>query len=176
MPNIEIKSVLKNYETAKKICNDLFEKGHLVEIQTDTYFTVAKGLLKYREIESSNGNKCYLIPYIREIQREPKESSYTFLIPIDNTLAKQLLSDILGIQITVKKTREIYFYENVRIHLDSVEHLGNFIEFEVVYRETDDKQTEKEKVKYLMKLFSIQEEDLIKNSYYDILKDMITVN
>ena len=45
---------------------------------------------------------------------------------------KRLLGRMLGPRACVRKRREVWLYENARIHLDTVEGLGRFIEIEVV--------------------------------------------
>ena len=42
---------------------------------------------------------------------------------------------MLGAQGCVRKRREVWLYRNARIHLDTVEGLGQFIEIEVVVKE-----------------------------------------
>jgi predicted adenylyl cyclase CyaB len=42
------------------------------------------------------------------------------------------LAAALGVRGVVRKRREIHHYHNVRIHLDDVEGLGTFVEFEAV--------------------------------------------
>lgn len=137
------------------------------DVQIDTFFKVPNGRLKLRE-SSLYGN--ILIPYLRPNQNGPKQSSYE-LIPIsDPEKTKTLLGIILGILGEVRKKRQIYFYENVRIHLDDVEMLGTFIELEAVI---DDEKTiyeNKEKTQWLLDYFKISNEQLIKVAYMDLLQ------
>jgi adenylate cyclase, class 2 len=42
------------------------------------------------------------------------------------------LSSALGIKVVVAKKRSLFLWNEVRIHLDEVKGLGNFIEFEAV--------------------------------------------
>ena len=75
-----------------------------------------------------------------------------------------------GIHTIIEKKREIYLYENVRIHLDEVKELGNFLEFEAVMDEKySNKEVETGKVKYLMEKLGVKNEDLIGESYENIL-------
>jgi predicted adenylyl cyclase CyaB len=76
-----------------------------------------------------------------------------------------------GIHRIIEKSREIFLYENVRIHLDEVKELGNFLEFEAVMDEKyNNKEAETEKVKYLMEKLEINNEDLISESYENLLE------
>jgi predicted adenylyl cyclase CyaB len=68
----------------------------------------------------------------------------------------------------IEKQREIFLYENVRIHLDTVESLGTFLEFEAVIGPDDDVMSGKAKVDFLCKKFGIADDDLLPNSYVDL--------
>ena len=52
-------------------------------------------------------------------------------VPQPETLLVALRA-AMGIVNVVRKRREIYLWQNVRIHLDDVEGLGQFLEFEAV--------------------------------------------
>ncbi len=76
-----------------------------------------------------------------------------------------------GIHTIIEKNREIYLYENVRIHLDEVKKLGNFLEFEAVMDEKyRNKEVETGKVEYLMEKFGIKNEHLIGESYENLME------
>ena len=63
---------------------------------------------------------------------------------------KALLTEMLGVHRIVKKCREIWLHENVRIHLDAVEGLGAFMELEAVYDGSPAAEAEQQKkVAYL---------------------------
>jgi len=94
----------------------------------------------------------------------------------DTDSVKSLFEQLLGIEIVIKKQRKIYLYENVRIHLDEIEGLGTFIEFEAVFDDKDnlDVEKQKEKVDYLMQKLDVKKEMLIAVSYENLLKDKLT--
>ncbi|MEX0595013.1 MAG: hypothetical protein WD512_00825, partial [Candidatus Paceibacterota bacterium] len=78
---------------------------------------------------------------------------------------------ILGTVTVVDKKREVFLIGNVRVHLDEVQDLGSFIEFEAVYEERsiEDKEREVKKVSELMDAFKIKKKDLLGKSYIDYL-------
>lgn len=79
-----------------------------------------------------------------------------------------MLSSSLGIKGLVRKKRHLFLLGQTRIHVDSVENLGEFLELEVVL---DDKQdfADGEKIaKELLKKLEISEEDLITGAYIDL--------
>jgi predicted adenylyl cyclase CyaB len=165
MPNIEIKARCADSKKAKSIAASLQAKHVGTDRQIDTYFKTGAGRLKLRESSLSGAQ---LIPYVRPDVAGPKKSDYT-LIPVpDPSLCKKLLSDILGVETVVDKIREIYLIGNVRVHIDSVQELGHFIEFEAVYRDAEDETTERAKVEVLMAEFHISSADLLTGSYREL--------
>jgi predicted adenylyl cyclase CyaB len=137
------------------------------ESQVDTYFVVPKGRLKLRE---SGRNPSTLIYYEREDTHDSKQSDY-HLVSIDGKPARlrNVLTRALGILVQVRKTREVFNYGNTRIHLDVVERLGSFIEFEYVVGGESPVEDGKEVLGRLKQHFGIREEDLVATSYSDLL-------
>jgi len=72
--------------------------------------------------------------------------------------------------VVVKKKREIYYIKNVKFHLDTLEGLGNFVEIEAGNK-THSLTVEElhRQCEYYLKEFGIKEEDLIDQSYSDML-------
>ena len=163
--NLEIKARCDDLEAFKSRILQLPVSYEGEDSQLDTFFNVPQGRLKLRE--STMYGKI-LIPYIRPDRDGPKQSEYQ-LIPIsDAGKTKSLLSEILGIKGEVKKRRRIYLYENVRIHLDEVENLGNFIEFEAVIDDANQIGDNKEKVQWLLEYFDIKPDHLIERAYIEL--------
>lgn len=170
MPNIEIKASYTDFLKARQICEKLNAVYVGIDLQIDTYFKVPEGRFKLRESSLSGAQ---LIPYIRPNFLGPKKSEYE-TIPVDNPLhVKKLLNQMLGLDIVVQKKREIYLIDNVRVHLDQVEGLGTFFEFEAVYHADteEERQIEQAKVERLMQVFEIDSECLQTESYLQLLKD-----
>ena len=169
--NIEIKAVYPNLEKARLIAITLGAKPSLSQNQRDTYFAVPNGRLKMREIPGIS----WLIPYVRPNDLEAKRSNYE-VIAIDSAEhTRALFSEILGVSVIVEKQREIFLLDNVRIHLDQVTDLGCFLEFEAVYDATDAtaEQTNRTKVEQLMIDFEIDSASLIRESYHDLLLNVV---
>jgi predicted adenylyl cyclase CyaB len=70
--------------------------------------------------------------------------------------------------VVVEKHREILLYENVRIHLDQVAGLGEFLEFEAVLGEGDNAADGHRKVDWLTQRLGISTDRLIQGSYADL--------
>jgi len=164
--NLEIKAKCSSPD---KIRNVLIEKGAEfkgTDHQIDTYFNCIVGRLKLREGNIENN----LIYYNRiEDDKGSKQSKIVLIANPDKDL-KFVLEQANGINIVVDKTREIYFIENVKFHLDMVVGLGSFMEIEAITDGTIKKEKLQEQLDYYKKLFDIKEEDLIAESYSDLLK------
>jgi adenylate cyclase, class 2 len=164
--NVEIKARCPNQAKIRNILQNLNADFKGIDHQIDTYFNVPLGRLKLRE----GGIENYLIYYQRENQNGPKESQVTLFPNDPRSSLKSILQKALGILVSVEKSREIYFLDNVKFHLDSVAELGSFIEIEAIdfdgsiRRDALYKQCEK-----YMSLLEISSEDLISRSYSDLL-------
>jgi predicted adenylyl cyclase CyaB len=82
---------------------------------------------------------------------------------------KTALSAALGVKVVVVKERRLFLWEgNVRIHLDQVDGLGSFIEFEAIASAGSDLSREEAQVKRLRQAFEIGDADVIGGSYCDL--------
>jgi len=71
--------------------------------------------------------------------------------------------------VEVRKRRAIYLHDDVRIHLDQVEGLGGFIEFEALVTESCDDASARAKLERLEKACQFRPEQLVEVSYSDLL-------
>jgi predicted adenylyl cyclase CyaB len=164
--NIEIKAKCNNKDHIRKILEEKKADFKGIDFQTDIYFKCNKGRLKLRE-----GNIEYsFVYYDRENKSGPKKSEVIYYHPLKNTALKAILTSSLGILVTVKKQREIYFIDNIKIHIDKVNNLGSFIEIEAIDEsgKIGEVNLRKQCKKYL-DLFEIHDEDLINCSYSDMI-------
>ncbi len=99
-----------------------------IDTQVDTYFNVPHGRLKLREGALENA----LIHCIRSNTANAKTSDVLLYQHQPYPPLKQILTKALGIKTIIRKSRKIYFIENVKFHFDEVENLGNFIEVEAI--------------------------------------------
>lgn len=100
-------------------------------LQRDTYFRTNGGKLKLRQ---ADGEEAELIAYHRPDNPEARLSDYQIYRRADADLLLPLLAATVTVDRVVEKTRILYLWKNIRIHLDRVAHLGSFIEFEAVLR------------------------------------------
>jgi adenylate cyclase, class 2 len=164
--NIELKARIADPAAAHKVAEVIATKRLGEQRQVDTYFHCQHGRLKLRQID---GLKSELVWYERADHHGPKPSDYQ-LVPLSNPeTLKTALAGALGVRTVVRKRREIFLYHNVRIHLDEVEGLGHFLEFEAVLGRNIDEATGQVQLESLMDHFGIAAADLLPASYGDML-------
>ncbi|GIT28726.1 MAG: hypothetical protein Ct9H300mP1_07720 [Planctomycetaceae bacterium] len=98
----------------------------------DTYFHAADGRLKLREIEA--GGRCFGRVDLVRTPGNPvaaRTSQFHVVFPFHGRqpFSKRSTRGV-GVQVVVRKVRRLFLLDNVRIHLDEVDGLGNFLEFE----------------------------------------------
>ena len=165
--NIEIKARCNNHQHIRETLKDLDSRFEGKDHQIDTYFNVPDGRLKIREGNIENA----LIFYRRTDQAGPKHSGVNLFKLEPGSDLKQVLESALGIKVIVDKEREIYYLDNVKVHLDVVKDLGEFVEIEAAGNPGDDQNKLEQQVNELMDRFSLRETDLIANSYSDLLQE-----
>ena len=164
--NIEIKAQITDREATSKLVERISDSGPESIYQEDTFFYSPKGRLKLRTYNDSSGELIY---YERPDTREPGLSEYQRIDVIDPTHIKNCLSEIFGIQGTIRKQRILYMVGNTRIHLDKVDGLGDFVELEVVLEQDDSIEKGKRIVEKLMNQLEIEPRSLISCAYIDLL-------
>ena len=165
--NLELKAIVESPQRLNQILKRKVRRRGLL-IQTDTYFAVRNGRLKIREFGSGEAELIY---YMRQEERGNRWSNYEVIPLMDGSRLKSILSKLFKIRVVIKKRRRLYLYKNARIHIDDVEGLGRFIEFEVIVNAG--KRQAREVYSELRKLFRIEEASLIKYSYADLMERSI---
>ena len=150
MQNIEIKYRANNFPQLVAFLNQQPEIRRIYQhAQKDIYFTVPEGRLKLR-IEDEK--KPHLIRYFRPDVAETRISEYAIEEvdnPEDTVRRLSLQNPLLAV---VEKVRTLYLFKNVRIHLDKVKTLGEFVEFESVIDEQVDYEAAKSNLNMLLEL------------------------
>lgn len=111
----------------------------------------------------------HLIQYERPNRLDQRESRYRIVDVHEGDVLKDLLGAALGVLGMVVKRRRLFVWQAVRIHLDEVEQLGTFIEFEAVVAAGSDLAHERKLVSKLHAAFGITAECLIASGYADQL-------
>jgi predicted adenylyl cyclase CyaB len=166
--NIEIKARFPNLLKARRLAAAIGSRRRALLIQTDTYFHAAHGRFKLREIRGDE-RRAELIWYQRSDRAAARASDYQ-VVPIAHPHELKLaLTGALGERQVVRKRRELWMYCNVRIHLDRVEKLGNFIELEAVVGRRFTRAVSRRNLEVVRAALGIDNSMLIAVSYSDLL-------
>lgn len=162
---MELKVKVDSHRKLKRLLNKIKAERKGILSQEDIYYRIDGGLLKLR-IE--NGMES-LIHYKREEGKINRWSNYKVL-KFNDCEGKNFFSKIFKIEADVKKKRELYMYDNTRIHLDTVKSLGEFLELEtLVINGKADAKKRFMKIIELLELGKIKE---IRKSYRDLMIEM----
>jgi adenylate cyclase class 2 len=164
--NIECKASDPNPAGSLAVCRALGARDHGEIRQVDTYFAVARGGLKLREEQPG---RPHLIQFERASEPQQRESRYR-IVEVDGAVLRAALTAALGTTVVVCKTRRLFLWRHVRIHLDTVERLGNFIAIEAVAPAGSDLAEEYALVQMLRERLGITDERLIARGYAEQLR------
>ena len=170
MQNIEIKARLEDRARVERQLEALGAKKMWTRRQEDTFYRVPQlgsmpSWLKLREAEDSPPE---LIAYRRApAHGGPHASDYELIVVKDAAAWKRLFSRVLPEDKVVKKTRTLWLYESTRIHLDSVEGLGEFLELETLVHGPPD--VARAETLRIMEILHLSEEDCLTGAYRDLL-------
>ena len=134
--------------------------------QRDTYFHAVQGRLKLREAPPAPAE---LIAYARAELAGPKVSLYRVVEVADHVALIEALTDALGVRVVVEKARRLLRWGNVRIHLDRVDGLGDFVELEAVAASPGGLEVERDRVETLRATLGITDAHLVAHGYADLL-------
>jgi adenylate cyclase class IV len=161
--NIELKARCADLEEAKRRALQFGARPEADLNQIDTYFNVPVGRLKIRQIGPGHAE---LIAYHRDNNAMTRASDYLIAPLADAASMIRVLSMVLGERGQVRKRRQLLLWRNVRIHLDSVEDLGGFIELEAVVSNAFDENASRDNLQQMA--LQLKMTDPIGVSYADL--------
>jgi predicted adenylyl cyclase CyaB len=164
--NVEIKARVTHADDMRTMLQALTDTPCETLHQEDTFFRVGSGRLKLRMIL---GDDAELIYYERPDVSGAKESRYLRCKVPNPADMRQALSAALGVEGTVKKERLLYMVGQSRLHLDTVEGLGTFLEIEVVLTEGQTVEEGHRIAAELTDRLKIHTADLVPCAYVDLL-------
>ena len=160
--NLELKINVNSHQIFRKKLIAIGADNLGILNQKDVYYKVPEGLLKLR-IE--NGIES-LIFYRRDENTKNRWSNYNIL-KIENGDGEKFLRKIFAIETIVEKSRELFFFDNTRIHLDKVKSLGNYLELETLVLQS--KAEAKRRFEKIRNHLGLDISKQIKKSYRDLL-------
>lgn len=164
--NLEIKAIDPDPEATFAAAVALGARDQGLLRQRDTYFHAVQGRLKLREAPP---RPAELIAYARAELAGPKVSLYRVVPVADHVALGDALADSLGVRVVVEKVRRLLLWRNVRIHLDRVAELGDFVEIEAVATSPGGLEVERDRVEELCAALGIADERLVAHGYADLL-------
>jgi homotetrameric cytidine deaminase len=162
--NVELKAMDPDPARSLAVCRELGAEDKGILRQRDTYFRTRSGRLKLREQEPGGAT---LIQYDRPDAAAARESRYRLTAISEPDELRASLDSALGTLVVVDKQRHLLLWDGVRIHLDTVDGLGSFVELEGVAPPESDLSAEEEKVARLRDALGIEE--ILTDSYSDRL-------
>lgn len=165
--NLELKARDPDPERSLRVCEELGAEGGGVLRQRDVYFEVPHGRLKLRYENDGIGQ---LIAYERPDQPGVRASHYRVIPVLAGGELERALTDALGALAEVRKTRCLFLYDGVRIHLDRVEGLGRFIELEAPVDSWEDQADRERLLEDLWEALGVQAEEFVAGSYCDLIR------
>ncbi|KAG6459156.1 uncharacterized protein LOC115449327 [Manduca sexta] len=171
MRNVEIKAVIKDYSNICLKAEELSGSPATIIKQDDTFYRVNEGRLKMRFYADHSAT---LIRYERDDKNGPKLSNYELLhFSVDESekakLLDEMLKNCMGETGRVQKTRKLYMVDQTRIHIDTVEGLGNYMELETVLRPEQTVEEGQAIARDLQNKLGVKDEHLIHCAYIDLL-------
>ena len=164
--NVEIKARIAGVAALTHRAARLADTGPVVLEQDDTFFTCPNGRLKLRDQFAAGAE---LIFYQRADESGPKESFYVRTPVPDPDAMRTLLQRAYGQTGRVRKRRLLYLVGRTRIHLDTVEGLGEFLELEVVLQDGESTEAGIAEAQRIMAELGVGAQQLIQGAYVDQL-------
>lgn len=169
--NIEIKSRIRDFTSAKSLAEALSDVPGVLLRQHDTFYRVPGGRLKLRVVRPGGSE---LISYRRSDSTAPRLSEYWRSTVEDPASMNRLLTAALGTCGEVRKKRWLYLVGQTRIHLDRVEGLGDFLEMEYVLQEGEQDAAGRQEIEHLVDKLQIQQDDMVAVAYIDLLRKTVS--
>ncbi|MDP4173333.1 MAG: class IV adenylate cyclase [Bacteroidota bacterium] len=161
--NLEIKVRLKSHKNVKTILNSIGAEFMGILKQKDIYYKGKSQLLKLR----IQGNKNEFIRYNRDESGKTRWSNYD-IIDMQGKKIPEFLQSILTVETIVEKRRELWYFDDTRIHLDTVKGLGQFLELETLVLKKGRKDAEK-RFNYMVNTLDLDVKGQIRSSYRTLM-------
>lgn len=178
---VEIRAKVNSFDKIKERLKEIEANFIKLERQMDKIFGAKKFLdsehkiveggivARIREIDDKRNLE------FKEISREKGGIELSCEVPNVEMAEKMLKKLDFEESFTVKKTREIYSYQDFEVCLDQVEQLGNFVEIEKMLNLKEEMDNAKEECINLLKKIS-PDAEITNAKYGDMMQDIINKN
>lgn len=176
MKNVELKMELRDLSLARTIARRLGRELATYE-QTDTYYLVIGNRLKKRETRTEGGGvSVEYIRYQRADDVRPRVSEYTRFD--EASFREHFGGGELPERCVVVKRREVFLIGGTsesaagvtRVHLDVVDGLGMFLEFETVVSDEFQEPAARARVQDLREQFAPALGEAVSAGYADLIE------
>ncbi len=165
--NVEVKARVADLAAARSVAERLGARHEWTDVQVDRYYRLdGSGRLKLRTCGRAPAE---LIRYERPEETAVRTSAYEITATRDDAQAVCLVPQDAPLAV-VRKRRELWLLDNVRIHLDTVDGLGTFLELEAVVDASHDEAACGRRVATLLDALGIAADDCVRASYGDLLR------
>lgn len=164
--NVEIKAAVKDFSRVAAAVATLAAAEPVRLEQEDTFFHCPRGRLKLRRFSAAAGE---LIHYERPDEAGPKTSRYVLVPTAEPDRLRDALAAAYGVLGVVRKQRTVRLVGRTRVHLDTVEQLGTFVELEVVLDDGEPVAPAVAGARRLMAALGIDDDQLVRGAYLDLL-------
>jgi predicted adenylyl cyclase CyaB len=163
--NLEFKVRVPDLDTVRRRLRPIGARHVVTEEQIDRYYEVDGG--RRLKLRTRAGGRAELIRYDRPETSDVRTSDYE-VTAVRDTEAKACLVPKGTPRVVVRKLREVHVVHNVRIHLDRVEGLGDFLELEAVVEGIHDEAACRLQIEEITRALGLRLEDCLRASYADL--------
>ncbi|MDO9517871.1 MAG: class IV adenylate cyclase [Methanosarcinaceae archaeon] len=171
MIEIEVKA-RANHERIKYLLNEIGARAIGMEHHCDTYynaphrdFSITDEALRIRIV-----NDRAVLTYKGKKLDAVSKTREEFETDVDAAIMRNILLSLGFVESgVVKKTRDVFEFENLVICLDSIDGLGEFIEVETIVESESDVDEHRTRVFGFLERLEIWQEDSIRVSYLEML-------
>jgi predicted adenylyl cyclase CyaB len=136
--NVETKARVADLDAARRTAERLGARFVWIDTQVDRYYEIDGD--RRVKLRTCGRAPAELIRYARPESSGVRTSVYEVL-PVRDAEAEACLVPKTPPLVVVRKRRELWLLENVRVHFDEVDGLGTFLELEAVVDEAHDEAT-----------------------------------
>ena len=165
--NLELKAQVSDLAGARERLGAMGAELQGTERQDDRYFAVPAGRLKLR-VSSRDG--AHLVAYVRPEEKAFRTSRFHRLPVADPEGMGATLSEMLGAGPRVVKEREVWWWRDVRVHLDQVEGLGTFVELEARLDTIGDREAAAARLDELCVALELPAGEALRVSYGEMMR------
>jgi adenylate cyclase, class 2 len=171
--NIECKAELRDPDLARAIAKEIGAYLVVRVQQNDTYYKVTTGRVKKREAVAID--RAVAVPepveyivYNRADRVDTRVSDFSVLT--ESEMRARFGQAELPHWLVVSKTRELWMWRSVRIHIDKVDHLGWYFELESLVARPDSQPEATQLAEHLRATFLPALGEPVSCSYSDLLE------